>query len=84
MKNNHDKGERDQDRMKGAIEDVFPAGRGNPGLQSQLGHRDQDPLIKGADTDFPEPGQNPEHSGEPDKSRKRRRTSRSKARKNSF
>jgi hypothetical protein len=34
-------------------------------MQGQLGHRDQDPLIKSADTDFPEPGGNPEHSGEP-------------------
>jgi len=76
--NNHQKGERDQDSMKGAVEDVVPAGRGNPGQQSQLGHRDQDPLIKGADTDFPEPGQSPEHSGEPNKLGKRKK-SRSKA-----
>jgi hypothetical protein len=34
-------------------------------LQEQLGHRDQDPMLKDADSDFPEPGQNPEHSGEP-------------------
>jgi hypothetical protein len=29
-----------------------------------LGHRDQDPLLKSSDTDFPEPGGSPEHSGE--------------------
>jgi hypothetical protein len=34
------------------------------GLEKQLGHRDPDPLIKDADLDFPEPGLNPEHSGE--------------------
>jgi len=40
---------------------------GNTGLQEQLGHRDQDPLIKDADSDFPEPGNNEEHTGEGDK-----------------
>jgi hypothetical protein len=34
-------------------------------MQGQLGHRDQDPMLKGADTDFPEPGGSPEHTGEP-------------------
>jgi hypothetical protein len=37
---------------------------GNIGLQVQLGHRDQDPMLKDADSDFPEPGENPEHTGE--------------------
>jgi hypothetical protein len=35
-------------------------------MQGQLGHRDQDPMLKAADTDFPEPGGNPEHTGEPE------------------
>jgi hypothetical protein len=35
-------------------------------LQGQLGHRDPDPMIKSADSDFPEPGGSPEHSGEPE------------------
>ena len=39
--------------------------------QGQLGHRDQDPRLKSADTDFPEPGENPEHSGEPQEPTKR-------------
>lgn len=39
-------------------------------MQGQLGHRDQDPLLKSADTDFPEPGENPEHSGEPEDDKK--------------
>ena len=34
----------------------------NAGLADQLGHRDQDPLIKDADSDFPEPGNSAEHS----------------------
>ena len=55
----------DQDTTKGAQETEDHKIPGNLGLQGQLGHRDQDPMIKGADTDFPEPGENPEHSGEP-------------------
>jgi hypothetical protein len=38
-------------------------------MEEQLGHRDQDPMLKDADSDFPEPGESPEHSGE--KKRKR-------------
>lgn len=58
--------EPDQDLAKGAIETENHHGEGNAGLQGQLGHRDQDPMLKDADSDFPEPGQNPEHSGEPE------------------
>lgn len=54
----------DQDAAKGAIETENHETAGNIGLQEQLGHRDQDPMLKDADTDFPEPGENPEHSGE--------------------
>jgi hypothetical protein len=36
-------------------------------MQGQLGHRDQDPMLKSADTDVPEPGESPEHSEEPEK-----------------
>jgi len=53
----------DQDTAKGATETEDHKTEGNIGLQQQLGHRDQDPMIKDADTDFPEPGENPEHSG---------------------
>jgi hypothetical protein len=56
---------RDQDNSKGAIEFPDHVLPGNLGLQGQFGHRDQDPILKDADTDFPEPGSNPEHSGEP-------------------
>jgi hypothetical protein len=55
----------DQDSAKGAKEVEDHAIPGNIGMQEQLGHRDQDPMLKDADSDFPEPGQNPEHSGEP-------------------
>jgi hypothetical protein len=58
----------DQDAQKGASEVEHGKSDGNVGLEKQLGHRDQDPLIKDADSDFPEPGLNPEHSGEPKKS----------------
>jgi hypothetical protein len=57
----------DQDTAKGATETEDHKNPGNVGLQEQLGHRDQDPLLKDADSDFPEPGQNPEHSGEPER-----------------
>ena len=56
--------ENDPDRAKGAVETEEHHHDGNLGLSEQLGHRDQDPQIKNADTDFPEPGNSPEHSGE--------------------
>ena len=59
-----DQDRRDQDRLKGALEKEDPAQEGNTSMQGQLGHRDQDPMLKAADPDFPEPGENPEHTGE--------------------
>jgi hypothetical protein len=55
----------DPDKAKGATEDELPNHEQNAGLANQLGHRDQDPLLKDSDSDFPEPGASPEHSGEP-------------------
>ncbi|MGD0569539.1 MAG: hypothetical protein ABSA78_14160 [Candidatus Sulfotelmatobacter sp.] len=55
--------ENDPDGAKGATEEEHHHD-GNLGLSEQLGHRDQDPQIKDADSDFPEPGGGPEHSGE--------------------
>lgn len=55
---------RDQDLEKGAVEQDERTQKGNTSMQGQLGHRDQDPMLKAADTDFPEPGENPEHTGE--------------------
>jgi hypothetical protein len=52
----------DPDRAKGATDDQEHHHDGNAGLADQLGHRDQDPILKDADSDFPEPGSNPEHS----------------------
>jgi hypothetical protein len=53
---------------KGAVED--DAQRPGPGdnpthssMSGQLGHRDQDEMLKDADTDFPEPDAEAEHTG---------------------
>jgi hypothetical protein len=56
---------RDQDADKGAVEQDRPDQPTNVSLTGQIGHRDQDPLLKSSDSDFPEPGQNEEHTGEP-------------------
>ena len=55
----------DQDRSKGALEQEEKDQPGNTSMRGQLGHRDQDAILKSADSDFPEPGGSPEHSGEP-------------------
>ena len=55
---------KDQDRGKGAVEQEDRSQTTNTSLGGQLGHRDQDQLIKDNDSDFPEPGPNEEHSGE--------------------
>ena len=56
--------DRDNDFRKGAFEEDNPYDKPQTSMRGQLPHRDQDPMIKAADTDFPEPGENPEHSGE--------------------
>ena len=56
---------RDEDSGKGAVEQGRPGEKTNTSLAGQLGHRDQDALLKSSDSDFPEPGQNEEHTGEP-------------------
>lgn len=52
---------RDSDATKGATDQ-------HASFSAQLPHRDTDKtvydFIDGSDTDFPEPGSNPEHSGE--------------------
>ena len=55
----------DNDLHKGACEEDGPFAKGQNSFKGQLSHRESDPLIKASDTDFPEPGENPEHSGEP-------------------
>ncbi len=59
----------DPDGAKGATEGEEHHHDGNSGLSGQLGHRDQDPILKDADSDFPEPGGSPEHTGEEQKKR---------------
>jgi hypothetical protein len=55
---------KDQDRGKGAVEQESREQPTNTSMAGQLGHRDQDPLIKSNDTDFPEPDGEEEHRGE--------------------
>lgn len=55
---------RDEDNKKGAVEQDSPEQKTNVApLSEQLDHQYQDSLNKMSDTDFPEPGQNEEHSG---------------------
>ena len=58
--------EKDPDANKGAVEQDQPGQPTNTSLQGQLPHRNENPLVKSRDTDFPEPGENEEHSGEPE------------------
>ena len=57
--------DKDQFASKGAVEQDAPGESTNENMPGQLGHRDQDPMLKSSDTDFPEPGNNEEHTGEP-------------------
>ena len=57
--------DRDADTGKGAVEQDKPEQPDNTSLSGQLPHRPDNKMIRGNDTDFPEPGENPEHSGEP-------------------
>jgi len=54
----------DPDRGKGSQEPDNRNQSGNSSMNGQLGHRNPDPTQDGADSDFPEPGQSPEHSFE--------------------
>ncbi|HLH36481.1 MAG TPA: hypothetical protein VKX41_17550 [Alloacidobacterium sp.] len=63
MQNHHD-----SDSKKGAVESESPRDYSRSHLKDQLPHRTADPMIKDRDddhdTDFPEPGRVPEHSGQ--------------------
>jgi hypothetical protein len=61
----------DPDRGKGGQEPDNPNQPGNNSMNGQLGHRDNHPLVPGADSDFPEPGQSPEHSFEGNPTKKK-------------
>ncbi len=54
----------DEYRSKGAVEQDRPGQKTNTSLTGQLGHRKKGPILDTNDTDYPEPGQSPEHSGE--------------------
>jgi hypothetical protein len=59
----------DADESKGVVEDDSPRQPGKPqdsqeSMAGQLGHRNANDMTSGNDTDFPEPGARPEHSGE--------------------
>jgi hypothetical protein len=59
---------KDEALRKGAVEqDALHTGVGDPvshnSLAGQLGHRDQDDMLKENDTDFPEPDAHAEHTG---------------------
>jgi len=59
----------DEDEHKGAVEDDSPHISGehaepHGSLTGQLGHRGADGMTDGSDSDYPEPGSNPEHSGQ--------------------
>ena len=56
--------ERDEDLKKGAVESDKPNQHSQASLAGQLPHRPEDARIQGRDSDFPEPGENPEHSGQ--------------------
>jgi hypothetical protein len=55
----------DEDVSKGAVESDANGEGSNVSLEGQLGHRNQDPMLKDSDTDFPEPDAVEEHTGEP-------------------
>ena len=59
---------KDQDIHKGAVEDDnAQPGEHNTSMRGQNPHRGASAdMATGADTDFPEPGSNPEHTGEPE------------------
>jgi hypothetical protein len=57
----------DESRFKGAVEDdsLHPDSKrhSHNSMAGQLGHRDQDEMLKENDTDYPEPDAEAEHSG---------------------
>ena len=47
----------DEDAGKGAVEQDRPEQKSNVSLAGQIGHRDQDPMLKAGNSDYGEPGQ---------------------------
>jgi hypothetical protein len=58
--------EKDSFEHTGAVEQDKPGQKTNTSMQGQLPHRTENPLVKSSDTDFPESGENEEHTGEPE------------------
>ncbi len=56
----------DNDLAKGAVEEERSSADNHNSMSGQLQHRSENTLIKQNDSDFPEPGSSPEHSGEPE------------------
>ena len=56
----------DADDHKGAVEQDSRDQESNTTLNGQMQHRNPSPLANSLDTDFPEPGGSPEHSGQHD------------------
>lgn len=61
--------EPDCDEHKGVVEDDLPHLRGGESrsqesMAGQLGHRNADDMTDGNDSDYPEEGSTPEHSGQ--------------------
>ncbi len=54
----------DADGGKGAVENDRPSESENVSLDGQIVHRGINKPDDGEDSDFPEPGASPEHSGE--------------------
>jgi hypothetical protein len=54
----------DADEHKGAVEQDSREQESNTTLAGQMQHRNKNPLADTLDTDFPEPGMNPEHTGQ--------------------
>lgn len=54
----------DSDLAKGAVESDRPQSPDDVSMNGQLGHRDEDSMLKEGDTDFPEPDAEAEHSGQ--------------------
>ena len=56
--------EKDSFEHTGAVEQDSPEQETNTSMAGQLPHRTENPLVKSSDSDMPEPGESPEHSGE--------------------
>ena len=54
----------DADARKGAVEQESRDQKTNTSLSGQMQHRNKSPMADTLDTDFPEPGMSPEHTGQ--------------------